>query len=43
MVFESQKHTEILDLEWEVESLYKGHKRQSFYSADVVLSAHIKM
>ncbi|XP_041804129.1 coiled-coil domain-containing protein 172 [Chelmon rostratus] len=23
MVFESQKHTEILDLEWEVESLYK--------------------
>lgn len=27
MLFESQTHTEILDLETEVESLYKGHKR----------------
>lgn len=27
IVFESQTHTEILDLEREVESLYKGHKR----------------
>lgn len=27
-VFESQTHTEILDLEREVESLYKGYKTQ---------------
>lgn len=42
-MFESQVRAEILDLEREVESLYKGHKRQRLYNADVALTAHFKM